>query len=109
MSKRPCRTNLETLLLQTQVKLRLISRSADGLVTAAFARHGPYEIRLYEPPPGDFLFWMELFDHDIQFSTDSCGRNTLEDAVLAADDFITEAKQANEELARATLLTRRRA
>lgn len=94
LNKPPCRKNLETLLLQAHVKLRLISKDRHGLVTATLARHGSYEVRLYEPPHDDFLFWIELFDHDIQFSIDSCGRHVLEDAVTAADDLITQAKQA---------------
>jgi hypothetical protein len=39
---------------------------------------------------------MELFDHDRQLSIDSVGNRVLEDAVIAAEDFIGRATRLNE-------------
>ena len=103
LSKPPYRKNLETQLLQAHVKLRLASKHGHGLVTATLARHGSYEVRMYEPPHDEFLFWIELFDHNIQFSIDSYGRHVLEDAVVAADDLIAQAKACSEQLAAAQI------
>jgi hypothetical protein len=97
--------SLEALLLQAHVKLRLVSQYEDGSATTTLARHGPYEVRLYEPPheflAGDFLFWIELFDHDCQASLDSRGSYILEDAVNAAEYLIAQAKQFSGQSGRA--------
>ena len=99
LSKRSCKTNLESRLLEAHVKLRLVSQCEDGSATTTLARHGSYEVRLYEPPhdfsAGDFLFWIELFDHDCQVSLDSRGTYILEDAVSAAEHLIAQARQFN--------------
>jgi hypothetical protein len=39
---------------------------------------------------------MELFDHDRQLSIDSIGDCTLDDAVIAVEDFIARARVYNE-------------
>ena len=60
---------------------------------------------MYEPPPdscaADFLFWIELFDHDSQVSIDGKGCRILEDGVRAAEYLITRAKRLSERSGRA--------
>jgi hypothetical protein len=58
-------------------------------------RVGSFEVRLVQPfqrsPEGAPEFWMELFDHDRKLSIDSVGDLALDDAVIAAEDFIARA------------------
>jgi hypothetical protein len=60
-------------------------------------RRGAYEVRLVEPsqasPPSGILFWIELFDHYRRMSIDSVGSCVLEDAVIAAEQLIAQAKR----------------
>jgi len=35
------------------------------------------------------LFWMELFDHDVRSSVDSCVCHGIQEAVAAFEDFIS--------------------
>jgi len=41
-------------------------------------------------------FWMEMFDHDRHLSIDSVGNLVLEDAAVAAEDFIARARKQSE-------------
>jgi hypothetical protein len=104
LSRKPERPTLETQLLQAHLKRQQASKSGDESVTTIVARHGPYEVRLYESPngflPGGFLFWIELFDHDEGISLDSCGSHILEDAVMAAQHFIARAKHLSTQFGR---------
>jgi hypothetical protein len=63
-------------------------------------RLGSFEVRLVQPsqgvPQGTPVFWMELFDHDRKLSIDSVGDLALDDAVIAAEDFIARATQLSE-------------
>jgi hypothetical protein len=60
-------------------------------------RLGSFEVRLVQPLHGVLqgapAFWMELFDHDRKLSIDSAGDLALDDAVIAAEDFIARATQ----------------
>jgi len=98
LSKRCYRANLEAELLRAHVKLRL---DRDESVTATLVRYGPYEVRLYEPPhsltAGDFLFWIELFDHDSQSPIDIRSSYMLDDAVIDAEYLIAQARQFSEQ------------
>jgi hypothetical protein len=63
-------------------------------------RHASFEVRLIQalsvPPAGSVKFWLELFDHDRQLSIDSVGDRVLEDAVIAAEEFIARATKLSE-------------
>jgi len=62
-------------------------------------RFGPFEVRLFhplsKPLTKTLVFWIELFDHDRQLSIDSIGDCTLDDAVIAAEEFIARATALN--------------
>ena len=47
-------------------------------------------------PTNALIFWIELFDHDRRLSIDSIGDCTLDDAVIATEDFIARARAHNE-------------
>jgi hypothetical protein len=77
-----------------------ITRRSFGLGAVTLMRFGPFEIRVFQPssapPTNAIIFWIELFDHDRQLSIDSIGDCTLDDAVIAAEDFIARATTLNE-------------
>jgi hypothetical protein len=60
-------------------------------------RHGSFEVRLIPalsvPAADSIKFWLELFDHDRQLSIDSVGDRVIEDAVIAAEEFISRASK----------------
>ena len=105
LNKRCYRANLEAELLRAHVQLRLASKDGDESGTVTLARYGPYEVRLYEPPhslsAGDFLFWIELFDHDSQSPIDIRSSYMLDHAVIAAECLIAQAKQFREQFGHA--------
>jgi hypothetical protein len=88
------RAELEAQLIEAHAKLQLI-RGADVSAAVSLVRLGVFEVRLIQPlsilPEGAVRFWMELFDHDRQLSIDSVGNCILEEAVIAAEDFIARA------------------
>jgi len=105
LNKRCYRANLEAELLRAHVKLRLAFKDRDESVTATLVRYGPYEVRLYEPPhnlsAGDFLFWIELFDHDSQSPIDIRSSCMLDDAVIDAEYLIAQARQFSDQFGHA--------
>ena len=60
---------------------------------------GSYEIRMFRGPKADVdgapLFWLELIDHSIKTSVDSCSCHRLKEAVAIFDDFISQANRLN--------------
>jgi hypothetical protein len=63
-------------------------------------RLGPFEVRVVQPlsapPTNTVIFWVELFDHDRQLSIDTIGDCTMDDAVIAVEDFIVRATALDE-------------
>jgi hypothetical protein len=61
---------------------------------------GSCEIRMFRGSGVDLngapLFWLELIDHSIKTSVDSCSCHRLKDAVAIFDDFISQAARLNE-------------
>ena len=57
---------------------------------------GSCEIRMFRGPEADLdgngvpLFWLELIDHSLKTSVDSCGCHGVKDAVAIFDDFISQ-------------------
>jgi hypothetical protein len=72
----------------------------DGARTVSLARFGGYEVRLVEVtqalsaeiPP----LWLELYSQGIGSSLDSCGCDEFEEAVLAADELVAQAKELHQ-------------
>jgi hypothetical protein len=91
---------LELLLMEAQTRLQPASPGEDVSATIALVRLGSFEVRLLQPlsvpPTNPARFWLELFDHDRQLSIDSVGDRVIEDAVIAADEFIVRALQLGE-------------
>jgi hypothetical protein len=81
------------------VKLQLIRQDAVVRV-ATLTRHGSFEVRILQPlhlpPESAVRYWLELFDHDRKLSIDSIGNCGLNEAVIAAEDFIARAKRLSE-------------
>ena len=47
--------------------------------------------------PGDApALWIELFDHDVRMSVDSCSCREIEDAVAAFDALVSQAEALND-------------
>jgi hypothetical protein len=94
------KAGLEAQLIEAYAKLKLTRRDGDASTVATLVRLGAFEVRLVEPiyiPLADAVrFWMELFDHDRQLSIDSVGNCSLEEAVIAAEDFIARATRMSE-------------
>ena len=86
----------EQKLIRAYLALQAADADDDGFRTAPFARYGDYEVRLVEPPEDvmldTFPVWIELYSHAAGVTLDSCGRDKLDGAVAAADDFIERAK-----------------
>ena len=72
-------------------------QSEDGAKTVCLARFGSYEVRVIElsrdASAGSFPVWLELYEHNTRSTLDSCGCSELEEAVAAADELITHARQ----------------
>jgi hypothetical protein len=94
------RNELEALLKYAHARLQLVPADARSLRAVTLLRFGPFEIRAVQPlsatPTDTVTFWIELFDHDRQLSIDSIGDCTVDDAVIAVEDFIARATALNE-------------
>jgi hypothetical protein len=81
------------------IRLLLAPKGQDGSKTVSLARFGQYEVRLVELSQIDSadaaLFWMELYAHDVQLAVDSCGCHELEEAVIAAEELVSQARRLN--------------
>jgi hypothetical protein len=100
LSKTP-KNELEAILRDANARLQLVPPGAGASGAAVtLMRLGPFEIRVYQSlsalPTNAMTFWIELFDHDRQLSIDSIGDCTVDDAVIAAEDFIARATALNE-------------
>ncbi len=100
LPRTPGRAELEAQLIEAHATLLLTHQDTEGRRSVTLVRHGSFEVRLVQPlhisPEGAVLFWMELFDHDRQLSIDSVGNSVLEDAVIAAEDFIEHTTRLSE-------------
>jgi hypothetical protein len=94
------RIELEAQLIETRAKLHLVPPGGNVSRTATLMRLGSFEVRLIQPlsvpPASSIRFWLELFDHDRQLSIDSVGDRVIEDAVIAAEEFIAHATKLSE-------------
>jgi hypothetical protein len=94
------RNEFETLLMEARARLQLAPAGADVSRAVTLARFGSFEVRLIQlvsaPQTNATRFWMEMFDHDRHLSIDSVGNLVLEDAAVAAEDFIARARKQSE-------------
>jgi hypothetical protein len=91
---------LEEQLIEAHAKLHLVPPSGNVPGTETLMRLGSFEVRLIQPlnvtSASSIRFWLELFDHDRQLSIDSVGDHVIEDAVIAAEEFIARATKFGE-------------
>jgi hypothetical protein len=94
------RTVVEAILKDANARLKHVPLGAQASGAVTLMRFGPFEVRLVQPLSQSWsnavIFWVELFDHDRQLSIDSVGNCTMDDAVIAAEDFIDRAMALNE-------------
>ena len=68
--------------------------------SVSLASIGKCEIRMFRDPKADLdgapLFWLELIDHSLKTSVDSCSCHGVKDAVAVLDDFISQANSSDE-------------
>ena len=71
----------------------------DGSRVVSLARFGAYEVRLIElaqKGSGDLPpLWLELYSHHVQWGIDSCSAISFEEAVIAAEALISQARRLN--------------
>jgi hypothetical protein len=94
------RIELEALLIDAHARLQFGPKGTNASGVVNLARFGSFEVRLTQPMSipltSEDRFWMELFDHDRQLSIDSVGNLVLEDATIAAEEFIARASELSE-------------
>jgi len=77
----------------TRAYIKLLCIPEGDAKMVSLARVGSYEIRMLEfqqDGPADApLFSMELYDHDVQSTVESCVCRDIEEGVAAFDDFIS--------------------
>ena len=79
---------------QAYVGLSSVPQSETGARSVSLARCGNRELRLIElsiaSHDGEPPLWVELYDHDIRASIDSCRCSDLEEAVSAAEYLLSQ-------------------
>jgi hypothetical protein len=88
---------LEQRLARAYVLLLLVPEHANGSRVVSLFRQGHYDVRLVELAHGQPVaaaksFWVELFDHNCDVSLDSCRRDELEEAAIAAEQLMSQAR-----------------
>jgi hypothetical protein len=97
LSDAASRRSVETLVTQAYFQLVLVSWNESRSRATSLTKHGNYEVRLVELMSNDAAdiphLWVELYAKDVQTSIDACGCDDLEAAAMAADHFMSQAKQ----------------
>jgi hypothetical protein len=83
------------------MRLAFVSEGDNGSKTISLVRFGSYEVRLVEfaqaSSAHDTQLWIELYAHNRQRGLDSRACSDLEEAALAAEELISQARQLNDE------------
>jgi len=94
------RTSGRLRTTQAFIALSNIPEGCGRSETISIARIGSYEIRMFSGLPswpyGVPLIWIELFDHGVRLSADSCGCHEIDDAVAGFDAFVAQAEHPNQ-------------
>jgi len=97
----------EARLIQAYLNLFTVQPGLDGSRKVSLGRFGCYDVRLMELCPDSLAdslpVWVELYDHEFRVTLDSRGCDELEVATLAAEHFLSQARQLNEERTRAPM------
>jgi hypothetical protein len=96
MEKMSATKALELRIMQMRIWALVAAERIDGQRTVSLARHGAFEVRLIELPPDsdsdNIPLWIELFEHGGSTTLDSCGGYDLEHIAVAAEAFISQAR-----------------
>jgi hypothetical protein len=92
------RNSLEQRLASAYALLRHVPEDEHHSRSVSLERYGPYDVRLVEvtpesPASAAKLLWLELYDQDRQVGLDSCMCDGLEDAAIAAERLISQARE----------------
>jgi hypothetical protein len=87
---------LEQRIMQGRIWALVAAERIDGQRTVSLARHGAFEVRLIELPQDplsdNIPLWIELFEHESSTTLDSCSGHDLRHMAVAAEAFISQAK-----------------
>jgi hypothetical protein len=90
----------QSRILEAYNSLKDAHEELGGQLTASLARHGQYEVRLFElsrkSQSGAANLWLELFDHHHKLTIDSYNAHNLEDTAARAESLCSKAKRLNE-------------
>jgi hypothetical protein len=91
----------EQQLVRAYTRLFLVPKREDGSRRISLACFGNYEVLIVEladaePAP---RFWMELYARDIALALDSCACDDLEQASIAAEGLMEQARKLHEKSA----------
>jgi hypothetical protein len=98
LSNSTSRASLARRVTQAYVGLSSVRESDAGTRIVSLARCGDLEIRLIEfarsTHDGEPPLWVDLYDHTLAVTIDSCRCNDLDEAVSAAEHLHSEAQSA---------------
>ena len=96
MEKMSATNALELRIMQMRIWALVAAERIDGLRIVSLARHGAFEVRLIEFAPDchsdNIPLWIELFEHGSSTTLDSCGGHDLAHIAVAAEAFISQAR-----------------
>jgi hypothetical protein len=91
----------ECRVAKAYMRLAFVSEGENGSKAISLVRFGSYEVRLVEFAQAHFAhdtqLWIELYAHNLKRGLDSCACSDLEEAALAAEELISQARQLHEE------------
>jgi hypothetical protein len=92
----------EQRLVRAYTRLFLVPKGEDGSRRVSLKRFGDYDVLIVEHAQGECVprFWMELYAYDLDVALDSCACDDLEQATIAADGLIAQARRLYEESAK---------
>ena len=96
MGKMSATNALELRIMQMRIWALVAAERIDGQHTVSLVRHGEFEVRLIElpldPHSDNIPLWIELFEHVNNTTLDSCGGYDLAHLAVAAEAFISQAR-----------------
>ena len=90
------RPNLPLRVTQAYVSLSSVPESDAGTRIVSLARCGDLEVRLIElsrgTHEGEPPLWVDLYDHALEVTIDSCRCSDVDEAIAAAEHLLSQAK-----------------
>lgn len=104
LRKQSVRSLSEWQIIRAYVRLVHARLDDRGVRHVVLARFGAYEVRLFErlgdDSPDPCPVWLELFDHDLRGTVESCGCCEFDEAVVAGDELLRLARELNRQARR---------